>query len=38
MFIETLALENFKCFGPGRTTIDLGPNLTTFIGTNGTGK
>lgn len=38
MFIETLVLENFKCFGPGRTTISLGPNLTAFIGTNGTGK
>ncbi|HEX5997301.1 MAG TPA: hypothetical protein VFY84_19345 [Jiangellales bacterium] len=31
-------LENFKCFGPGRTTIDVGPNPTPFIGTNGTGK
>jgi putative ATP-dependent endonuclease of OLD family len=38
MFIEKLVLENFKCFGPGRTTIDLGPNLTALIGTNGTGK
>ncbi len=38
MFIETLVLENFKCFGPGRTTIDLGPDLTAFIGTNGSGK
>src|SRR5258706_8656327 len=38
MFIETLVLENFKCFGPGRTAIDLDPNLTAFIGTNGTGK
>jgi hypothetical protein len=38
MFIETLVLENFKCFGPGRTTIGLGTDLTAFIGTNGTGK
>lgn len=38
MFIETVVLENFKCFGPGRTAIDLGPDLTAFIGTNGTGK
>lgn len=38
MFIEKLVLENFRCFGPGRTTIDLEPGLTTFIGTNGTGK
>lgn len=38
MFIKTLVLENFKCFGPGRTMIDLGPDLTAFIGTNGTGK
>ncbi|GIH16041.1 ATP-dependent nuclease [Rugosimonospora africana] len=38
MFIETLVLENFKCFGSGRTRIDLGSELTAFIGTNGTGK
>lgn len=38
MFVEKLVLENFKCFGPGRTTIVLGPDLTAFIGTNGTGK
>jgi putative ATP-dependent endonuclease of OLD family len=38
MFIETLTLENFKCFGPGRTTIDLNSDLTAFIGTNGSGK
>lgn len=38
MFIETIALQNFKCFGPSITSIDLGPDVTAFIGTNGTGK
>ncbi len=38
MFIETLVLKNFQCFGPTRNTIDLGADLTAFIGTNGTGK
>jgi len=38
MFIESLVLENFKCFGPDRTTIDLGPSVTAFVGVNGSGK
>ncbi|MGW4694805.1 ATP-dependent nuclease [Kitasatospora cineracea] len=38
MFIESLVLENFKCFGPGRTTIRLDSGMTTFIGANGAGK
>ncbi|MEV4201092.1 ATP-dependent nuclease [Micromonospora globbae] len=38
MFIDKLVLENFKCFGPGRTSIHLGPGLTAFIGANGSGK
>lgn len=38
MFIEKLVLENFKCFGPGRTTIRLDSGMTTFIGANGAGK
>ncbi|HEY8453256.1 MAG TPA: AAA family ATPase [Natronosporangium sp.] len=38
MYIESLTLENFQCFGPGRTVIDLRPGLTAFIGANGSGK
>ena len=38
MFIEKFVLENFKCFGPGRTSIRLGPGMTAFIGANGSGK
>ncbi|WP_312841739.1 AAA family ATPase [Sinorhizobium psoraleae] len=38
MYIEKLSLTNFRCFGPGATTIDLMPGLTTFIGVNGAGK
>jgi hypothetical protein len=38
MFIESVMLDNFECFGPGRTTIRLDPGLTAFIGANGSGK
>ncbi|MGW7074609.1 ATP-dependent nuclease [Streptomyces sp. NPDC054866] len=38
MFIEKLVLDNFKCFGPGRTSIDLASGMTAFIGANGSGK
>lgn len=38
MYIEQLSLTNFRCFGPGATTIDLMPGLTAFIGVNGAGK
>ncbi|MFI7510847.1 ATP-dependent nuclease [Micromonospora aurantiaca] len=38
MFIERLVLDNFQCFGPGRTTVNLDQGLTAFIGTNGSGK
>ncbi|MGH3938068.1 MAG: ATP-dependent nuclease, partial [Pseudonocardiaceae bacterium] len=38
MYIESLALENFQCFGPGRTVINLQAELTAFIGANGSGK
>lgn len=37
MRIETLKLENFRCYGPEPTRIDL-VDLTTVIGTNGSGK
>jgi hypothetical protein len=33
-----VVLDNFKCFGPGRTLVRLEGGLTTFIGANGTGK
>ena len=38
MYIESLALQNFRCFGNQRTVIPLGPGLTPFIGSNGAGK
>lgn len=38
MHIESIALTNFQCFGAERTVINLGPELTAFIGTNGAGK
>jgi putative ATP-dependent endonuclease of OLD family len=38
MFIERISLENFRCFGPIPTTIDLTSGLTTFVGVNGAGK
>lgn len=37
MFVESVTLENFQCFGP-RTEIRLDRGLTTFIGSNGSGK
>lgn len=36
--IERLELENFRCFGPLRKTVFLGPDLVGFVGDNGTGK
>ena len=38
MYIESLALQNFRCFGNQRTVIPLEPELTPFIGSNGAGK
>ncbi|MCZ7421926.1 AAA family ATPase [Verrucosispora sp. WMMA2121] len=38
MFIESVVLDNFQCFGPGRTTVRLDDGLTAFIGANGSGK
>ena len=38
MFIEKVVVENFKCFGAGRSTVRLEDGLTTFIGVNGSGK
>jgi hypothetical protein len=38
MYIESLVLQNFRCFGNQRTIIPLEPGLTPFIGSNGAGK
>lgn len=38
MFIEKVVLDNFRCFGSGRSTVRLEDGLTTFIGANGSGK
>ncbi|WP_284753195.1 AAA family ATPase [Arthrobacter sp. efr-133-R2A-120] len=38
MYIESVTLRNFRSFGEQRTRIDLQPDLTAFIGNNGTGK
>jgi putative ATP-dependent endonuclease of the OLD family len=38
MYIESLVLENFQCFGNRRTVINLEQGLTPLIGSNGTGK
>ncbi len=36
MYIQTLELENFKCFD--HMTLDLHPELTVIVGNNGSGK
>jgi putative ATP-dependent endonuclease of the OLD family len=36
--LESLTLTNFRCFGPDPETVTFGPELTIFIGTNGSGK
>ncbi|MFH0873528.1 MAG: AAA family ATPase [Candidatus Komeilibacteria bacterium] len=42
MFIKSLTIKNFRCFGAGiddkGTIIDLNSGLTAFIGRNGSGK
>lgn len=42
MFIKTLTIKNFRCFGKGAdgtgTKINLNHGLTAFIGRNGSGK
>lgn len=38
MFIESVALTNFRCFGDKPQTIRLSKGLTCFIGANGAGK
>ena len=38
MRIERVTLTNFRCFGPNPVSIDLSPDITAFIGANGSGK
>jgi ABC-type dipeptide/oligopeptide/nickel transport system ATPase subunit len=38
MHIESVKLTNFQCFGSESATIDLDPQLTAFVGANGSGK
>jgi hypothetical protein len=38
VYVESVTLTNFQCFGPNPTTINLNPELTAFIGANGAGK
>lgn len=42
MFIKSITIKNFRCFGKGAdekgTTIELNKGLTAFIGRNGSGK
>jgi putative ATP-dependent endonuclease of OLD family len=38
MFIESITLSNFRCFGLQPVTVPLEQGLTTFIGSNGSGK
>jgi putative ATP-dependent endonuclease of OLD family len=38
VYIESLTLTNFQCFGPVPVRIDLDPVLTVMIGVNGAGK
>jgi len=38
MKIESIYLENFRCFGPGGTSIELERGVSVFVGGNGSGK
>ncbi|MDA5558694.1 ATP-dependent nuclease [Shimia sp. MMG029] len=38
MYIRELRLKNFRCFGSEEEVIDLDPEMTAFIGDNGSGK
>lgn len=38
MHVESMRLRNFRCYGEQSTSIALEPDLTAFIGGNGTGK
>lgn len=38
LHVESVTLRNFQCFGPTPTTVELNPELTVFLGANGSGK
>jgi len=38
MYIESLRLTNFRCFGPETAIIPLAADFTAFVGDNGSGK
>lgn len=38
MKIESVSLNNFRCFGPDATTIDFEEGVTVLVGGNGSGK
>ena len=38
MKIESVSLQNFRCFGPEKTRIELESGVTAFVGGNGSGK
>ena len=38
VYVESVRVRNFRCFGDPGVTVDLRPDLTAFIGNNGTGK
>ena len=38
MHIQSVTLQNFRCFGPDPTVVTLGPDVTAIIGANGAGK
>ena len=38
MKIESISLQNFRCFGPEKTRIELESEVTAFVGGNGSGK
>ena len=38
MYIESVTLTNFRCFGPTPTRVALEPGITAIVGNNGSGK
>ncbi|MFA1677989.1 ATP-dependent endonuclease [Rhizobium mongolense] len=38
MYLESLTLQNFRCFGPTPVTVSLNPGTNAFVGNNGSGK
>lgn len=38
MRLATIRIQNFRCFGPNLTSINLGGEITALVGANGSGK